>query len=125
MTESIEATTSGMAPSGPAMRFQCDYGLMEALGYIIIWIIISIITFGIGAFFAIYYFYKSVINKTYVLNRKGERVGRLNCDLGFAEIVGHVILWVILTIVTLGIAAFFYIFRTLRLCMNRTIVVSA
>ena len=51
---------------------------MEAVGYIILWVIISVLTLGIGAFFAVYYFYKSIINKTYLIGRDGQRIARLD-----------------------------------------------
>ncbi|MBY8916447.1 hypothetical protein KUG85_13960 [Nitratireductor sp. L1-7-SE] len=103
-----------------SVRLRCNYSIMEATGYIIIWAVVSIVTLGIGAFFAIYYFYKSIINKTYLINREGHAIARLECELNLAEIIGHVILWIILTVVTLGIGLLFYMFRTLRLCMNKT-----
>ncbi|MEQ9246189.1 MAG: DUF6693 family protein, partial [Nitratireductor sp.] len=89
-------------------------------GYIIIWAVVSVVTLGIGAFFAIYYFYKSIINKTYLINREGHAIARLECELNLAEIIGHVILWIVLTVITFGIGLLFYMFRTLRLCMNKT-----
>ncbi|WP_265516256.1 DUF6693 family protein [Nitratireductor luteus] len=108
------------ASSGGGMKLRCEYSIMEAIGYLIIWAIVSIATLGVGAFFAIYYFYKTIINKTYLLNREGHQVARLECEINLAEVIGHVVLWIIITIVTLGIGLLFYVFRTLRLCMNKT-----
>lgn len=118
----ISIVNSGQAerPSGDGVRLRCEYSIMEAIGYLVIWVVVSILTLGIGAFFAIYYFYKAIINKTYVINREGHQLARLECDLNLAEVIGHVILWIIITIVTLGIGLLFYVFRTLRLCMNKT-----
>jgi uncharacterized membrane protein YagU involved in acid resistance len=99
---------------------RCEYSLMEAIGYIILWVIISIFTLGIGAFFAVYYFYKSIINKTYLIGRDGQRLARLECDLNLAEMIGHILIWILISIVTFGIGLVFYIFRTLRLCFNKT-----
>ncbi|MCF6303550.1 MAG: DUF898 domain-containing protein, partial [Devosiaceae bacterium] len=92
----------------------------EAIGFIIIWLIISVVTLGIGSFFAIYYFYKTIINKTYVIDRTGAEVGRLDCDLNLGEVIGHVVIWILITIVTLGIGLLFYMFRTFRMCINKT-----
>lgn len=108
------------AASGNAVRLRCEYSIMEAIGYLVIWAIISVLTLGIGAFFAIYYFYKSIINKTYLINREGHQIAKLECDLNLAEVIGHVILWIIITIITFGIGLLFYVFRTLRLCINKT-----
>ena len=101
-------------------QLQCDYGIVEALGFVVLWVILSIITLGIGSFFAIYYFYKSVINKTSVVDSNGNRIARLNCELNLAEVVGHIIIWILLTIITLGIGLIFYAFRTFRMCLNKT-----
>ncbi|KQQ78961.1 MULTISPECIES: DUF6693 family protein [unclassified Rhizobium] len=105
-------------PFGSTLR--CEYSLMEAVGYIILWVIISVLTLGIGAFFAVYYFYKSIINKTYLIGRDGQRIARLECELNLAEMIGHILIWILISIVTLGIGLVFYVFRTLRLCFNKT-----
>lgn len=96
---------------------------MEAIGFIVLWIILSIVTLGIGSFFAIYYFNKSIINKTYVTDKMGHRIARLNCELNLAEMIGHIVIWILLTIITLGIGLIFYAFRTMRLCLNKTTIV--
>lgn len=105
------------------MKFECEYTFMESLGYLIIWTIISILTLGIGTFFAIYYFYKNILNKTYALDVNGNRVGRLFCQIEFTEMLVHIAVWILITIFTFGIGFLFYIFRTLRLCINKTVVV--
>ncbi|HHB82668.1 MAG TPA: hypothetical protein ENK61_04260 [Devosia sp.] len=102
------------------LRLDCQYSLTEAIGFIIIWLIISVVTLGIGSFFAIYYFYKTIINKTFVTDRTGAEVGRLSCDLNLGEVIGHVVIWILITIVTLGIGLLFYMFRTFRMCLNKT-----
>jgi uncharacterized membrane protein YagU involved in acid resistance len=112
------APVQGLGLPGTSLR--CEFSLMEAVGYMIIWAILSVLTLGIGAFFAVYYFYKSIINKTYLVSRDGQKVARLECELNLAEMIGHIILWVVITIVTLGLGLLFYIFRTLRLCFNKT-----
>lgn len=118
-------TDTQETPQHATQRLRCDYSLMEALGFVIIWLIITIITLGIGSFFAIYYFYKSVINKTMVLDRNGNEIGRLDCELNLAEVIGHIIIWILITIVTFGIGLIFYAFRTLRLCLSKTRVLPA
>lgn len=106
--------------SGKAL--QCEYGLMEALGFIVLWLIITIFTLGIGSFFAAYYFFKSIVNKTYVVDAAGNKTGRLVCELNLAEIIGNIIIWILITIITLGIGLLFYTFRIFRLCLNKTTI---
>lgn len=92
---------------------------------IVLWVILVIITFGLAAFVLPYYFYKAIINKTWVLNASGQKIFKLDCQINIFEMIGHMILWIILTILTLGIALIFYYFRTLRLCMNKTVLIKA
>ncbi|QKV19226.1 DUF898 family protein [Oricola thermophila] len=99
---------------------QCEFNILESLGYVILWIILCIFTIGIGLFVMPYYFYKAILNKTWIVNASGEKIYRFQCDLNIFEMIGHIILWIILTVITLGIALIFYYFRTLRLCINRT-----
>jgi hypothetical protein len=106
------------------MKTSCEFSLMEALIAVIFWAIITVITFGIGAFFAVYYFYKAVINNTYLIDTQGSKVGRYECQLEFADILVHILVWIFLSIITFGIAMLFYFFTTLRLCLNKTVVVA-
>lgn len=101
---------------------KCEFSLLEAFVAVILWAIITVVTFGIGAFFAVYYFYKAVINSTYMINAEGQKVGRYECQLGLGDILVHIIIWVFLSIITFGIAMLFYFFTTLRLCLNHTVV---
>jgi len=100
------------APGG--LMLSCQIPFWEMVGHIILWVLLSIITLGIGAFFFVYSVQKMVINHTDVVNRRGERVGRLRCDFSVTSSIGHVLLWVLLTIVTLGLALPFYIYRVNR-----------
>ncbi len=118
----IEISPQNLAGSG--LRLNCTYSLTEAIGFLLIWLLISIITLGLGSFFAIYYFYKNIINRTYIHNRANVEIGRLNCDLNIGEMIGHIVIWMLITIVTLGIGLIFYAFRTFRMCLNRTRIVA-
>jgi len=102
------------------ISLKCEYSLLSAILYIILWVIISALTLGLGLYFATYYFYRAIINKTYVVNANGERIGRLQCELGLGGMFGHILLWIAITVLTLGIGLIFYMFRTLRLCLSKT-----
>lgn len=92
------------------------------VGHLVMWLLLIIITLGIGAFFFGYSLQKMVVNHTEVYTRKGELVGRLRCDYSVASSIGHVLLWILLTIVTLGIAMIFYIYRVSRVVMDETFI---
>jgi uncharacterized membrane protein YjgN (DUF898 family) len=112
--------TYGMAPG---TRLQCDFALTDILGVAIVWIILSIVTFGIALLFFPYYFQRMLLNRTVVVDAGGHRLGGFRSDIGFADMLGHMILWVLLVIVTLGIAYIFYVFRAQAFVISRTILV--
>jgi hypothetical protein len=64
-----------------------------------------------------------VLNRTEVIDAGGRAIGKLDCQFNLASSIGHVIIWVLLIIVTLGIAAFFYAYRVLRVLLNDTRIV--
>ena len=112
------AATAGYAPG--AIRLNCKIALWEMVGHILLWVLLIIVTVGIAAFFFPYSLQKMIINNTELVDRRGEPVGRLSCDYSVVSSIGHVVLWILLTIVTLGIAFFFYIYRVNRVVMNAT-----
>ena len=67
-----------------------------------------------------YYFNKAVLNKTEILDANGNAIGRLNCSFNLASSIGHVILWVLLILVTFGLATFLYVYRVMRVLLNET-----
>ncbi len=108
---------------GTGQRLRCDFGLADALVQLLIWILLTVVTFGLALFVLPYYFLKAPINQTYVLDSGGRAVARLSVDVGFADILGHAILWLILTVLTLGIAYFVYWQSVVKRLMNATIAV--
>ena len=97
-------------------RFQCDFGMTEAIGSFIIWLLITIATFGLASLVAPYYVLSSIINKTWIVDANGQRLSQLNVNFTFAEIVGHAVIWLILVIVTLGLALIVYYYMVMKRC---------
>jgi hypothetical protein len=115
-------TTNDYGAGSVPVRLKCDFGLIETLGQVIIWLILSIVTLGLALLVFPYYFNKVVLNRTEVLDRSGNAIGRLNCRFNIGNSLGHVIIWILLIIVTLGIAAFFYAYRVIRVLLNDTVI---
>lgn len=88
--------------------FKCEFSVGEAIGQLIIWIFLSIITFGLALFVLPYYFVKAPINRTYVVDGSGVKVGKLSVEVGFGDILGHALVWLLLTIITFGLAYLVY-----------------
>jgi membrane protein YdbS with pleckstrin-like domain len=106
----------------PMYKFRCRIGFWQMIGHLILWLVLILVTLGIGAFFFGYSFQKLVINHTEVVSRKGELVGRLRCDYSVVSSIGHVVLWIFLSIITLGIAFIFYMYRVSRVVMEETYI---
>lgn len=108
---------------GAGQRFRCDFSLTEALGQLVIWLLLTLVTFGLALFVLPYYFLKAPINKTFVLDAQGNAMARLSVEVGFADILGHAIIWLVLTILTLGLAYFVYWQSVVKRLMNATVTV--
>lgn len=108
---------------GVGQSLRCDFSLSEALGQLLIWLVLTVVTFGLALFVLPYYFLKAPINKTYVLDANGNAVARLSVKVGFADILGHAIIWLVLTILTLGLAYFIYWQSVVKRLMNATVTV--
>lgn len=108
------------AGDGVASRLRCDFSVAESIGQVIIWILMTIVTLGLALMVFPYYFNKAVLNKTEVLDRSGTPIGRLNCTFNLGSSIGHAILWIVLILVTFGLAAFLYAYRVIRVLLNET-----
>lgn len=112
-----------MADANFPVKFRCEFGLIETVGQVIFWLILSVITLGLALIVFPYYFNKVVLNRTEVLDTSGRAIGHLDCRFNIGSSIGHVIIWILLIIVTFGIAAFFYAYRILRVLLNDTRIV--
>lgn len=89
-------------------KFSCEFTVAEAIGQLIIWILLSIVTFGLALFVLPYYFLKGPLNRTYVVDRDGHKISKVCVEVGFADILGHALVWLFLTIITFGLAYLVY-----------------
>ncbi len=99
-------------------KFRCDYTVGEAIGQLIIWIVLVIVTLGLALFVLPYYFLKAPLNRTYVVDRDGTVISRVSVEVGFADILGHALVWLLLTIVTFGLAYLIYWPAVIKRLMN-------
>ena len=104
-------------------RIQADFTMMDVLGFIVIWALLSLITLGIGLFFLPYAMAKFIINSITIYDNEDRRVGKLSCNLSAGKQIGHLILWLFLTLITVGIAYPFYVFGVFRTALNDTEIV--
>jgi uncharacterized membrane protein YjgN (DUF898 family) len=109
-------------PLGGAVlpRMKCELGFGAIIGHVILWFLLIIVTLGIAAFFFPYSMNKYALNNTYVVDGAGTKLARLRCNVDVFGSLGHVIVWMIISILTLGIGFIFYIYRVNAYCLGRT-----
>jgi len=100
-------------------RIEAHINFHDILRHIVLWILIIVFTLGIGLMFYPYSFARLVINNTYVIDQNGYPA-RLYCDLSVIRQLGHIVIWSLLIVVTLGIAYPFYLYKTWHFALNRT-----
>ncbi|WOC14762.1 DUF6693 family protein [Pseudochrobactrum sp. MP213Fo] len=103
-------------------KLRCNFSTGEAIGHVIIWVLLTLITLGLALLVFPYYMNKVVLNRTEILDAHGRAIGKFRCDFNLASSIGHVIIWFFLIIFTLGIAAFFYAYRIMRVLLNDTVI---
>ncbi|MGB1235648.1 MAG: DUF6693 family protein [Planktomarina sp.] len=103
-------------------KLKCEFTVGEAIGQLIIWILLAIVTLGLALFLLPYYFVKAPINRTLLLDSTGKTVGRLKADVGFGDILGHALVWLLLTIVTLGLAYLVYWPAVIKRVLNAVVI---
>ena len=104
----------------PGYRLRSEFSVGDGIVQILLWALLVIVTFGLALFVLPYYFLKAPINRTLVLDPEGRPIGRLFVEVGFADILGHALLWLILTILTLGLAYLLYWQAVMKRLMNAT-----
>ncbi|MCP1712545.1 putative membrane-anchored protein [Kerstersia gyiorum] len=86
----------------------------------IVWVLLTIVTLGLAMFVFPYYMQKFIISKTYAYDAQGQRVGRLVCTIDLASIIGNIVLWAIISIVTLGLGYLVFLYKISAHCMSHT-----
>ena len=105
-------------------RMRSDLTIAQVFGHVVIWVIIATITVGIGGLFWPYAAGKMILESIVITDEFGQSTARLQCRVKFGEQLGHAILWLILILVTGGIAALGYSFAVAHTLINRTELIS-
>jgi uncharacterized membrane protein YjgN (DUF898 family) len=103
------------------MNIKANVGTLDILGHLILWFFIIILTFGIGLFFFAYSFSKFIINRTELIDQYGVS-HKLKCEVDLFGSIGHIILWIIITILTLGLGYVFYFYKVWNYSLNNSSV---
>lgn len=103
------------------MKLQADISTIEIVIHLLIWFVLSIITLGIALLFFPYGFSKFIINNTSVVDDSGN-VRRMSCNTHMFSNIGHIILWAIISIITLGLGYVLYIYKVWNYSINTTTI---
>jgi len=97
---------------------KANFGFGDIMVHLLIWLVLIVITLGIGAFFFPYSFAKFVVNHSQVSTDGASY--QLKCDLDIFSQIGHIILWIIITVVTFGLGYLFYLYGVWRIVLRNT-----
>lgn len=101
-----------------------DLSVGDIIGHAVIWILLSIVTFGLALFVFPYYMARFIISRTLVMDANGARIGRLECTIDLASIIGNVIIWAIISLLTLGLGYLVFMYKIYAHCLNHTRITS-
>lgn len=111
-------------PQFQGLTLKSELGAFESLGHLVIWILLAIVTLGLALFVFPYYMQRFILGRTYAYNEHGQRVGQLVCTIDLASMIGNVILWAIISILTLGIGYLVFLYKINAHCLSKTKIVS-
>ena len=127
-TNTLEATSAqDRGPIGGTNRIRYKFRTTWTMGdiflYALLWILLSIVTLGIATFFLPYAWAAKFLNGTEVFGSQGEILGVLEVEIQVMDQLAHILGWILLSIVTLGIAFLFYQIGVIRTILNHTRIV--
>lgn len=92
----------------------------DIIVHVLVWFGLTLVTCGVALFLFPYSLSKLVLDRAYVLDERGQRIGKLECPSDLGGDIVHAIVWWFLTVVTLGIAGFFYAYKVQSTVLSRT-----
>ncbi len=105
-----------------ATRLHSDLDLAKVWPSFLVWLAVSVCTLGLGWIVVSGHFFRLILNTTTIVDGDGRRLGRLHCDYDVEAHMGRIALWVLVSIVTLGVGLLFYSFHAARRAIDATSV---
>lgn len=106
-------------------RCRTQLSIFQVIGHVVIWLIIATFTLGIGALFWPYAAAKLILESIVMTDEAGDPSARLRCNMGLGEQIGHIVIWLVLIVLTGGLAGLCYLFGVAHFAINRTELISA
>ena len=105
-------------PPGARLRSELDLGKMWPP--FLVWLAVTGCTLGLGWIVVSGQFFKLIINSTCIVDARGAVLGRFHCDYDMEPRLPQIVLWIVISIFTLGIGLLFYSFRAARGALQAT-----
>ena len=105
-------------------RCRTQLSLSQVIGHVVIWLIIATFTLGIGALFWPYAAARLILESIVMTDEAGNPSARLRCNLSLSEQIGHILIWLLLMLLTGGLAGLCYLFGVAHFAINRTQLIS-
>lgn len=102
------------------MTIKANLSIFDIIGHLLLWLVLSIITLGVALFFFPYSFARFVINRTSVIDQTTGAERKMVCDINIFSNIGHIILWILISLVTFGIGYIFYVYRVWNYALNNS-----
>lgn len=102
------------------LKIESEFPWHEGLKDAIITAILTPLTFGLVLFIFPYFFQRDVLDRSFVVDAEGRKVGSLDCTLTLPQMVRHAIPWAILSFLTFGLGFLIFQFRCAVFCYNHT-----
>lgn len=112
----------GPQPLPSTMRLRSELDLGKVWPSFLVWLVVSVCTLGLGWIVVSGHFFRLILNSTAVVDADGNRRGTLRCDYDVEAHMGQVAVWVLVSVVTLGVGLLFYSFHAARRAIDATTV---
>lgn len=101
-------------------RISCELSLASIIGHAVIWFLLTLVTLGVGLFFYPYFMFRYVVNHCYLTDPDGKKTAKLSCEVDAASVIGHVVIWAIISVLTLGLGYFVFAYKVFSYCLSKT-----
>ncbi|MCY3907786.1 MAG: hypothetical protein OXF63_11110 [Anaerolineaceae bacterium] len=104
-------------------RLHVQWTMVDIALYSLLWLVLILVTAGIALLFAPYAWTARVLNGTQLLDSEGRVTGTVQVVYSLGGQTGHILKWLLLTIITAGFAYPFYFWGAVRSVIDHAQVV--
>ena len=106
-------------------RLRLDLDAFTMIGHVILWFLLALVTAGFGLLIIPYAAAKLILNSIIITDEFGRASARLRCNIGLSDQIGHIVIWLLLMLLTGGLAGLCYLFGVAHFAINRTELIAA